>query len=81
LAPSSGGRDLRTVERNVNARGEEKENLMKTIAQLNKERSALNNRILTLSTQASNAEQLLLANQKEQMCVSDQQASVKKVES
>jgi hypothetical protein len=45
---------------------------------LNKEMSALNNHISTLSTQASNAEQL--AKQKEQKYASDQQASVKKVE-
>jgi chromosome segregation ATPase len=48
---SYAGRDLRTVEREMTTRMEEKDTLISRINKLNKESSALNNSISNLSTQ------------------------------
>ena len=49
----SGNRDLRTVERDLDEKREEKDALMGKIARLNKEMTQINSRVASLSTQVS----------------------------
>lgn len=49
----SGNRDLRTVERELDEKREEKDALMGKIARLNKEMTQINSRVASLSTQVS----------------------------
>ena len=77
MAPDSGGRSLDKVESDVNARLEEKESIMNSIASLNKEMSSLNKRIQLASAQLSNAEQAL--RDKEQKYRKDQENATKKI--
>lgn len=53
------GRDLRTVEREIAEKMEEKDSFMNKINRLNKEMTSLNNRIAQLSTQASNMDKIV----------------------
>jgi chromosome segregation ATPase len=50
-AVDSGNRDLRTVERDIDEKREEKDTLMGRIARLNKEMTQINSRVAGLSTQ------------------------------
>ncbi|KAL7578370.1 hypothetical protein ACA910_012772 [Epithemia clementina (nom. ined.)] len=52
-------RDLRTVEREIADKMEEKDGFMNKINRLNKEMTALNNRITQLSTQAANMDKIV----------------------
>jgi len=54
---NTNNRNLRTVERDVESKMEEKDNLMNKINRLNKEMSAINTNIGNISTQAANTEQ------------------------
>lgn len=49
----AGNRDLRSVERDLDERREEKDSLMGKIARLNKEMTQINTRVASLSTQVS----------------------------
>ena len=59
LETAFAGRDLRTVEREISDQMEEKDNHMNRINRLNREMTTLNNRIATLSTQASNLDKIV----------------------
>ena len=50
---NSGMRDLRCVEKDLDRKREEKDNMMGIIARLNKEMSLINTRVASLSTQVS----------------------------
>ena len=78
VAPSSHGRDLKTVEREIQARMDEKDTLTQSITKLNRELSALNEQISRVTNQAAKAEQM--ARDKEKKFTQEQEASVKKNE-
>ena len=58
-APRSGGRDLITTERELNAKNDEKDILSNRISSLNKELSALNESINSANIAASRADNVL----------------------
>jgi DNA repair exonuclease SbcCD ATPase subunit len=72
-----GGRDLKTVEKELQERVDKKEMHSSQINRLNKEMSGINNRIATLSTQATRCDQL--ARDKEAKYVKDQELSERKL--
>lgn len=77
-APSSNGRDLGTVEREIQARTDEKDSLMQSITRLNRELTNINDRISRVTTQAAKTERL--AKEKEERYKAEQEASVKKTD-
>lgn len=59
MSTAVSGRDLRTVEKELNSKIESKEEKINAINRLNKEMTELNNRVTQLSSQASQNESLL----------------------
>ena len=56
---STSGRDLRTVEKDLQAKSDKKEEKIQQINKLNKEMTELNNRVANLATQTSQLENVL----------------------
>ena len=59
MTATTGGRDLRTVEKELQDRGDSKEEKIQQINKLNKEMTELNNRVANLATQTSQLENVL----------------------
>ena len=76
LAPTANGKDLRTVEREISSKQEEKDFLTKGISTLNKELLDLNGRISRASNSASTAEKNV--RDKEEKYAQEQKAVAKK---
>uniref|UniRef100_A0A7S4K6V4 Rad50/SbcC-type AAA domain-containing protein n=1 Tax=Odontella aurita TaxID=265563 RepID=A0A7S4K6V4_9STRA len=77
-APSSNGRDLDAVEREIQARNDEKDSLQQSITRLNRELTSINDRISRVTTQAAKAESM--AREKEKRYKQEQEAAVKRTE-
>jgi len=76
VAPSSGGRSLRTVEQDIAKHNEEKETAMNTIASLNKECSSINDRLSEATNRAAQSEKL--ASEKETQFNKEQENNQRK---
>lgn len=77
-ALDSGGRDLRTVERDLDQKRDEKDTLNKRISRLQKEMMQFNNKVTNLTTSASRTEQLV--KDREAKFAKDKQSSIRRTE-